>query len=94
MQLNELAEKDGYSNLLAGILRQTIEDYILSKRMLLNNKTPRHYNLYSRISSCERFFADPPYDYGDIDFRSLQRLCDEKVIEGGRLNFRDYRSFK
>lgn len=90
MIVNELAEKMGYHNLLAGILRQTIQDYVLAKRKLMNGqKTAQRYSMVNRIKSCESFFADPPYDYGDVDFVYLKRLCDEKVADGGRVFYRD-----
>lgn len=88
---NELSERMGYDNLLAGILRQTIQDYVLAKRCLLKGKKATdRYNVMNRLKSCERFFENPPYDYGDIDFVLVKRLCDEKAVEGGRVFYREY----
>lgn len=79
-------EKERYGCLLAGILRQTIVDYVLSRRAVLHLTYPKaKWNHEERIKSCVEFFNDPPYDYGDIDFRYLQRLCEEKVREPGRM---------
>lgn len=95
MELNELAERQFYDNLLAGILRQVIQDYISCKRLKIQKrKVAQRFNIDNRIRSCERFFQDPPYDYGDIDFRLVQRLCDEKALAGGRVNYRDFGNYR
>ena len=82
-------ERECYRYLLAGILRQAITDYVISRR-ILNRKRTRSVGYHEGIiRSCERFFKDPPYDYGDIDFKQLQRLCEEKVNEPGRIYIRE-----
>ena len=90
MVLNELAEMEVYRGLLAGILRQAIMDYVGSKRLLIQNREVKaRWNLDRRIKSCEKFFADPPYDYGDLDFALIKKLCDEKAEEGTMIHYRD-----
>lgn len=90
MVLSEQEERESYGHLLAGILRQAIIDYVNAKRVLLRSKSiVAEYALGSSIRSVEKFFADPPYDYGDIDFVYLKRLCDEKAAEGSRVWYVD-----
>lgn len=82
-------EKECYGYLLAGILRQTIADYVISRRALQRSKQPKSVGFHEgRVRSCERFFKDPPYDYGDIDFVLLKKLCEEKAKESGRIYVR------
>lgn len=91
MVLTEEEQREGYQLLLAGILRQAIIDYVRAKRVLLKHKsTVAQYALGSSIRSVEKFFADPPYDYGDIDFTHLKRLCDEKAEEGTPIHYIDH----
>ena len=91
MVLSEEEEREGYELLLAGILRQAIIDYVRAKRVLLKHKSiVAEYALGSSIRSVEKFFAEPPYDYGDIDFKHLKRLCDEKAEEGTPIHYIDH----
>lgn len=90
MVLSEQEERESYGQLLAGILRQAIIDYVGAKRVLLRHKSVvAEYALGNSIRSVEKFFADPPYDYGDIDFIHLKRLCDEKAAEGTKIRYVD-----
>lgn len=91
MVLSDEEQREGYELLLAGILRQAIIDYVRAKRVLLKSKSVvAQYALGSSIRSVEKFFADPPYDYGDIDFKHLKRLCDEKAEEGTPIHYIDH----
>lgn len=81
-----ISEEEAYRGLLAGVLWQAIQDYVGSKRLIVHNRREAaRWNISNRIKSVEQFFADPPYDYGDIDFTHLKKLCDEKAREGTRL---------
>lgn len=85
-----IAEEDRYNVLLAQVLYQTITDYVGAKKKLSKKKLAyydRRGELEQRLAECERFFKNPPYDYGDIDLRHVKRLCDEQVEKGGRLYF-------
>ena len=87
-----LDEEELYRGLLAGILRQAIVDYVVSKRTLIRRQGGKITNLRHSgyIKSVEEFFSDPPYDYGDIDFAYLKRLCDEKAEEGTKIDYLDH----
>ena len=85
-----VGRQDAYDNLLTGILLQAIQDYVTSKRNLLaGRKVSQRYNLERRLKSCETFFNKPPYDYGDIDLTKVKALCDEKVLDGKRVFYKD-----
>lgn len=91
MVLSDAEERESYGQLLAGILRQAILDYVRAKRTLNKHKSAdTEYALGSSIRSVEKFFADPPYDYGDIDFANLKRLCDEKAEDGTPIHYLDH----
>lgn len=78
-------EQECYRTLLAHILYQTMSDYTKAKAKLEGTAgqsvRPYEYrnSLARRLNECERFFAKPPYDYGDIDLMAVKSLCDEKA---------------
>lgn len=84
--------REGYDSLLAAILRQTIQDYVVTKRRLYTGRCVKErYDANSRLKSCEDFFEHNQYDYGDIDLKSIKRLCDEIVESGGKIYVRENR---
>ena len=92
MRTEIIKSREAYDNLLAGILRQTIQDYVLTKRRQLQGRVvSESYDANRRLKSCELFFEDNQYDYGDIDLKGVKRLCDEIVREGGKVYLREGR---
>ena len=90
MKTEIVKDIEGCGYLLAAILRQTIQDYVGVKRLMLQHRTVSHrFGWESRLKSCEKFFNDPPYDYGDVDFVLVKRLCDERAVEGKRVQYKD-----
>ena len=95
MRKAEVKNKSECETLLAYILMQTITDYISAKKRLDKSKSAKAPGRYWRArrdyESCDEFFTNPPYDYGDIDLTHVRKLCDEKATDGSRV-FLDTRS--
>ena len=90
MKVEIVKDSEGCDHLLAAILRQTIQDYVGVKRLIIQNRTIAcRFGIESRLKSCEQFFQDPPYDYGDVDFVLIKRLCDERAMEGKRVQYKE-----
>lgn len=90
-----IKNREGYDSLLAAILRQTIQDYVVTKRRIFKGRTVKEkYDADGRLKSCEEFFYHTQYDYGDIDLKSIKRLCDEMVESGGKIYIRENRERK
>lgn len=81
------SEEDCYHALIGQILYQTILDYTLAAAKLFKPGRKIRPGKYTEackrsLRSCEEFFSNTPYDYGDIDLQYVQRLCLERAIGG------------
>lgn len=73
MKTEIVKDNEGCGYLLAAILRQTIQDYVGVKRLMLQHRTVAHrFGWESRLKSCELFFNDPPIRLWRCRLRSNQ----------------------
>lgn len=83
-----LKEDECYKTLLAHILYQTIIDHTGAKRHLAKvGEDARYWAAKRKLYSCEQFFDEPPYDYGDIDLGYIKTLCDERARTGEKVAY-------
>ena len=74
---------EAYEELRAAVLLQAMSDYFYSLKALKKDMRPRvRYERESLVSDCERFFSDPPYDYGDVDTRKVKLWLDVALAIG------------
>lgn len=74
---------EAYEQLKAAVLAQAISDYYLSVKNL--PKTKKHKTRQMRqnlIFDAERFFTNPPYDFGDVDTKKVKLMLDTAIKEG------------
>lgn len=82
-KVTKITIDEAYEQLRAAILLQAISDYWLTSKALAKfPKEKAKANKERLLHEVNKFFLDPPYDYGDVDTRRVKLMLDVAAEEG------------